>query len=305
MNDETAEVRAAILRLLDDRELAEAGAVRRLGGLTNRVFEVVCGARGVVVRLPGPGTATYIDRAVEQRNAMAAAAAGVAPAVLAFAADGVMITQRIDALTMNAERFRDLGRVARAAQACRRLHECGPVFAGRFELFAKMDEYLGYLERRAAPIPQGFAATRAAMAATRAVLDRVAPAPVACHCDPLAENFLDDGRRMWIVDWEYSGNNDPMWDLGDLSVEAGFAPDQDEALLRGYFAAEPPPAERGRMVLYKAACDLLWTLWGVIQHVDGNPAEDFWAYAVARLDRCKSLVESEVFAEALAAAGRA
>ncbi len=305
MTDETGEVRAAIARLLGDPELAERSVIRRLGGLTNRVFEAVHGSVAVVVRLPGRGTEAYIDRAVERHNARAAAASGVSPSVLAFADDGLMITERIQALTMNADLFRDLDRVGRAALAFRSLHQRGPVFAGRFELFAKMDEYLGYLERRAAAIPAGFATARAAMARAREVLDRVAAPPVACHCDPLAENFLDDGARMWIVDWEYSGNNDPMWDLGDLSVEAGFDPEQDEVLLRAYFAGEPPPAARGRMVLYKAACDLLWTLWGVIQHVDGNPAEDFWAYAVGRLDRCSKLVDSDAFAEALRSAGRA
>lgn len=305
MTDETGEVRAAIARLLGDPELAGQSVVRRLGGLTNRVFEAVHGGRAVVVRLPGNGTEAYIDRAVERHNARAAADAGVSPRVLAFADDGVMISARVEAVTMNAHLFRDPGRVARAAVAFRALHERGPVFSGRFELFAKMDEYLSYLERRGAAIPVGFAAARTAMGAAREALVRVAPPPVACHCDPLAENFLDDGSRMWIVDWEYSGNNDPMWDLGDLSVEAGFDRDQDEALLRAYFDGAPPAADRGRMILYKAACDLLWTLWGVIQHVDGNPADDFWAYAVGRLERCGKLVASEIFAEALRDAARA
>ncbi len=101
-----------------------------------------------------------------------------------------------------------------------------------------------------------------------------------------SENFLDDGDKMWIVDWEYSGMNDPLWDLGDLSVEAGFTDAQDMEMLRSYFGAEPTTAQIGRMVIYKAMCDLLWTLWGLLQHADGNPAEDFWAYATSRFQRC-------------------
>jgi thiamine kinase-like enzyme len=122
------------------------------------------------------------------------------------------------------------------------------------------------------------------------------PAKLApCHCDPLCENFLDNGERMWIVDWEYSGMNDPLWDLGDLSVEAGFSPAQDGEMMRAYCGRDPLPAEHGRMVIYKAMCDLLWTLWGLIQHSDGNPAEDFWTYAIDRFERCQKLMNSPEF----------
>ena len=124
------------------------------------------------------------------------------------------------------------------------------------------------------------------------------PAQLApCHCDPLCENFLDNGERMWVVDWEYSGMNDPLWDLGDLSVEAGFTHLQDMEMMRAYCGREPLPAEIGRMVIYKAMCDLLWTLWGLIQHSDGNPAEDFWAYAIGRFERCQQLMNRPEFAE--------
>ena len=117
----------------------------------------------------------------------------------------------------------------------------------------------------------------------------------ACHCDPLCENFLDTGERMWIVDWEYSGMNDPMWDLGDLSVEGGFNQAQDEEMITAYFGGEPSPDALGRIVIYKAMCDLLWTLWGLIQHANDNPAEDFWAYSTGRFDRCKALMASPDF----------
>ena len=125
-----------------------------------------------------------------------------------------------------------------------------------------------------------------------------------CHCDPLAENFLDTGERMWIVDWEYAGNNDPMWDLGDVSVEAGFGPHQDAALLEAYFGGRPPADQVGRMVMYKAMCDLLWTLWGAIQHANANPVDDFEAYANTRFARCQQLMGSAEFGRHLAAVER-
>ena len=120
------------------------------------------------------------------------------------------------------------------------------------------------------------------------------------HCDPLAENFLDTGDRMIIIDFEYSGNNDPMWDLGDLSVEAEFDGDQDRIFMTTYFGGEAPAFDLGRMLLYKAMCDLLWTLWGVVRHANDNPAEDFWAYAVNRLERCKRLMASDALPDHVA-----
>ncbi len=123
------------------------------------------------------------------------------------------------------------------------------------------------------------------------------PLPLApCHCDPLCENFLDTGDKMWIVDWEYSGMNDPMWDLGDLSVEGAFDADMDRRLMDAYFGGPATPVDLGRMVIYKAMCDLLWTLWGLIQHANKNPAEDFWAYSINRFERCKALMAKPDFA---------
>jgi thiamine kinase-like enzyme len=200
---------------------------------------------------------------------------------------------------MDAARFKDLGAVARAARAFRRMHEWGEPFETRFDLFQKMDEYLALLRNLNAPVPDGYEQAQAEAGAVRAALRRH-PAPLApCHCDPLAENFLDTGHRMVIVDWEYSGMNDPMWDLGDLSVEAAFGPEQDAALLEAYFAGPAPADAAARMVLYKAMCDLLWTLWGVIQHANKNPADDFWAYAVGRFQRCRRLMGTDGFSRSV------
>jgi thiamine kinase-like enzyme len=278
-------------------------AIERIGGLTNRNYKVTLGAERYVLRLAGAGTSEYIDRAAEAHNARVAAAAGVNAEVLHLEiASGTMLARYIDdCLTMTEAAFKDLARVERAAQAFRRMHRFPQAFSGRFDVFAQIDEYLALLRRNDARIPDGYDSLhKEADAARRVLTDR--PVPLApCHNDPLAENFLDAPGRMYLVDWEYAGMNDPMWDLGDLSVEAGFGPDQDEALLRAYFEGSPPPDQRGRMVLAKGLCDLVWTLWGLLQVMNDNPAEDFWAYAINRFERCKRLLASEDFSAAIAA----
>lgn len=281
-------------------------AVERLGGLTNFVYRVGLDGTDYLLRIAGEGTEDYINRSVEANNARVAADAGVSAGVLFFdEADGLMLADYIpDAATMNAERFEDTGACRRAALAFRQMHNCGMDFRTVFDVFEKMDEYLTLLAELKAPVPDGYEAVKREADSARRALAAHPAKPVPCHCDPLAENFLDAGKRMWIVDWEYSGNNDPMWDLGDLSVEAEFGPEQDEAMMFAYFDGPPPPDQLGRMVLYKAMCDLLWTLWGVIQHANGNPAEDFWAYAAGRFERCRKLMAEPDFSRHIEAVVR-
>jgi thiamine kinase-like enzyme len=95
-----------------------------------------------------------------------------------------------------------------------------------------------------------------------------------------------------------------MWDLGDLAVEAKFGEAQEDEMLTAYFGGEARAFDRGRMVIYKAMCDLLWTLWGLIQLANGNPADDFRAYADGRFARCKALMGQAEFARHLAAVAR-
>lgn len=277
--------------------------VERLGGLTNKNFLLGTPKGKFVLRIPGEGTSEYISRKNEAHAARVTSDIGVnAPLVFFDDKDGIQLAGFIDqALTMNTERFKDLGSVRRAALSLRKVHGCQRPFLNRFELFQMIDEYLEILARKDAPLPDGYHdVKREAESVRRALAIRPLPS-VPCHCDPLAENFLDTGKMVYVIDWEYAGNNDPMWDLGDLSVEAGFGPDQDAALLEAYFDGRIPAGDRGRMVLYKAMCDLLWTLWGIIQHVNQNPADDFWAYAVGRFERCKKLMGAADFGRSIQA----
>jgi thiamine kinase-like enzyme len=274
-------------------------AVTRLGGLTNLVFRVDCNGGRYVLRIPGKGTDEYINRKVEAVAARAAAQAQVAPEVIFFEDDtGIMLTDFVEgAATMTPALFKSTrGAPLRAGLAFQRLHQSGKTFAFRFELFKMIDEYLRVLASKTVELPEGYHTALKSAEGVRTALGAHPLPSVPCHCDPLCENFLDTGSRMWIVDWEYSGMNDPMWDLGDLSVEAGFDKAQEDEMILAYFNGEPTAAERGRIVIYKAMCDLLWTLWGLIQHANKNPVDDFWAYSVNRFNRCKALMGDPAFA---------
>jgi thiamine kinase-like enzyme len=279
------------------------GPIERLGGLTNMVFRL----GEYCVRLPGVGTEEYVNRDNEAVAAQAAAAVGVSPEILYIdRSSGDMVSRYVEgAVTMSPEGFKTTnGAPSRAGIALRTLHDSGAVFPARFELFAMIDEYLGILSTKDVALPEGYHETLSEAEIVRSALNAHPLPSVSCHCDPLCENFLDTGHRMWVVDWEYCGMNDPMWDLADLAVEGNFDAAQENELILAYFNGEPTPFQRGRIVIYKAMCDLLWTLWGLIQLASDNPAADFRAYADERFGRCRALMQTPEFKRAVAAVER-
>ena len=306
MTDDTIDQAREVIAALQIFDGADAATipVMRLGGLTNLVFRVEHENEVLCLRLPGKGTEEFIDRKIEAHNARMAARAGVSPEVIFADPDtGVMVAKFLDGFeTMTPDVFASKpGAAGRAGTAFAKLHNSGEKFEFRFELFAMIDEYLEILSKKTVEFPDGYHDVLTESGAVREAL-AAKPAELApCHCDPLCENFLDDGKTMWIIDWEYSGMNDPLWDLGDLSVEGGFSDQPDLEMLNAYYTGGPGESEMARMVIYKAMCDLLWTLWGLIQHANDNPAEDFWAYSTGRFERCKKLMNDPAFAQHLKA----
>ena len=307
--DKNIEKVISILNQVDlfDKITKDDCNITRLGGMTNIVHLVEMKDVNLVVRIPGKGTEDYINRTFEYNNAMAAWRAGISAEIIwVDIKKGIMVSKainNIETMTPNLFNSRE-GSPSRAGIALAKLHNSGETFDFRFDLFNMIDDYLKILSSKNAELPEGY---HDIVAAAKPVKEALIanPIPLApCHCDPLCENFLDDGKNMWIVDWEYSGMNDPLWDLGDLSVEANMNADQENEMLLAYFGKEPTKAQKGRVIIYKAMCDLLWTLWGLIQHADNNPAEDFWAYSIERFERCKLLMQNSDFKKHIEAIGK-
>jgi thiamine kinase-like enzyme len=268
------------------------------GALTNVCYKVTIGSAAYVLRLAGDGTSDYIDRSAEEHNARVAAAAGVSAEVLYFdARDGTMVTRFVDGVSMNAgEGFgRDARAPVRAARALRRVHTLGRLFRSRFDVFAAIDSYLALLRERRTALPEGHYEVGRKARVVRRTLEQ-SPAPlVPCHNDPWPGNLLDAEGRIYLIDWEYSGMNDPAWDLAGLSVEAGFGPEQDRAMMEAYYGAGTSAALYSRLEVYKAIGDLHWSVWGFVQHARGNTTEDFWSYGLERLQRSEARMSSADF----------
>jgi thiamine kinase-like enzyme len=272
------------------------------GALTNVCYKVTTGGGAYVLRLAGEGTSDYIDRATEKHNARVAAEAGVNAEVIFFdATDGTMVTRFVEGVCMNAgDGFcGDSGAPVRAARALKRVHTLGRLFRSRFDVFAAIDGYLNLLHGWRTPVPEDYYKVGRRARAVRMALEAFPAALVPCHNDPWPGNLLDADGRIYLIDWEYSGMNDPLWDLATLSVEASFGPEQDRTMMEAYYGARLSPVLYSRLEVYKAMSDLHWSVWGIVQHAKGNRAEDFRSYGLERLGRSKARMSSADFSRHL------
>jgi thiamine kinase-like enzyme len=274
------------------------------GGLTNTNHLVaVDGVERSVVRIPGAFTELLaIDRANERHNAAAAATTGVSPRILEVLEDlDVMVIEYVEGTTMTAETLRTPAMAGRIAASLRRLH-AGPRFLRDFDMFRLSEVYLSVCDERDVRIPGGFRDHTDEVDAIEKALGRRPLPSVPCHNDLLAENYIDDGEQLWIVDFEYSGNNDPTFELGDTAQECAFDPDLRAALCEAYFG-EATPTLLARMDLQAVMADVGWTLWAAIQAEISSIDYDFWGWAEERWDRARSMFDGGDFGQLLADAG--
>ena len=257
-------------------------------GLTNANYRVTIDGSPVFVRIPGPATELLaIDRANEAHNTRAAAASGVGPRVLHhLPASGALVLEWLPGRTMSNAALAEPGMPERVAGALRRLH-AGPRFRDDFDMFRLSERYLRLCDERAIPVPDGYRDRVADVARIEAAM-AVHPLPtVPCHNDLLAENYLDDGTDLRIVDYEYSGNNDPTFELGNTCQELGWDDARIVALCAAYFG-KATPALLARMRLNMIMSDVGWSLWAAIQAQISTIDYDFRGWAVERWGRAEA-----------------
>lgn len=254
------------------------------GGLTNQNFKVTTPAGVFVARvLSDGGELLGIDREHEYRNSVIAAAAGVGAPVIEFRPDDrLLVLGFIEGRTLTNGDVAEPVTLARIARACATLHQAGR-FAGDFDMFTVQASYYVTATAAGMAIPAGYDDLMPAFAAARRALAVRAEGTVPCNNDLLAANFIDDGERIWLIDYEYSGNNDPCFELGNIAGECCLDAEALAALVSAYYG-RPRRSRIARAQLFTMVSRYGWTLWGAIQHATSRLDFDFWSWAMERFE---------------------
>jgi thiamine kinase-like enzyme len=268
------------------------------GGLTNRNYKVTTPGGVFVARMWSDGDLLAIDRGNEYHNSRAAARAGVGAPVVAYHPEHhLLVLEFIEGRTLANADVAAPATIPRIAAACRRLH-AGPRFSADFDMFEIQRRYLAVARERGMAVPAGYdGLAPLAEQARKALAVRVGPT-VPCNNDLLAANFIDDGHRIWLIDYEYSGNNDACFELGNIWAECRLDDDALALLVKNYY---------GRSLRNKIARAMVlgligkygWTLWGAIQQVTSPIDFDFWSWAMERFEGAAQGMTSARFARLL------
>jgi thiamine kinase-like enzyme len=276
------------------------------GGITNHNFRARFGGRDVVVRLPGNDTELLgSDRSGEREANGLAAAAGVAPEVLAALDDPViLVTAFVEGPTMEPAELREPRALAEVAKALRRVHDCGTIDA-RFDAFRLVEDYAAATRSRGGQVPEAYERARAATAPIETAPALVGGGPVLCHDDLLPANFIDTPAGIRIVDWEYAGMGNRWFDLGNFAVNNELGPAEEEAFLTAYWSAPPIAADLAALRLMRLMSDFREAMWGVVQTAISDLDFDFTGYAERHFDRLLAALADPAFEADLEAAGAA
>ena len=254
------------------------------GGLTNRNVKIVTADAVYVARCVDTGRNLLgIDRDHKHANSIAAHRAGVGAPVLDYRPDlGVLLLGFLDGNTLTDSDFQRSGVIAKAAAAVRALHG-GPRFVNTFDMFERQPAYLATVLRHGFAMPADYLDHAEAFAAARQVLTATAPATVPCNNDLLAGNFIEHGERMHLIDYEYAGNNDACFELGNIWSECGLDLQQLDELVTCYHG-RPLRNRTARAHLHGIVAKYGWTLWGCIQNGSSALEFDFWGWAMERYE---------------------
>jgi thiamine kinase-like enzyme len=268
------------------------------GGITNHNFKVTLDGESYVLRVGGKDTGLLgIDRSVEYGASRAAAELGIGPEVAAFVEpEGYLVTRFIDGKPVPPEEMRRPATISKVADTLRRIHD-GPRIPGRFDSFRVVETYCATAAAHGVRIPDAYGRAKE----TADEIERArGPQPlVPCHNDLLNANFIDDGERLRIVDWEYAGMGDRFFDLANFSINHEFGDRENHTLLAAYFG-EPEASQLASLTLMRFMSDFREAMWGVVQQGISQLDFDFAAYAREHFERLERTAAQPAFRNAFA-----
>jgi thiamine kinase-like enzyme len=296
--DAAANARLADLLVRVDAFRGRKCSVTELaGGLTNRNYKVTTDEGAFVLRVSSPQAgALAVNREHEYRNSIIAAASGAgAPVVDYLPDDGAMVVGFLEGTTFTDDSFQIPGNIERVARACRLLH-AGPKFVNDFDMFEIQRRYLALVVEVGYRLPAAYLDFTDEVVTVGNALSIRRDETVACNNDLLAGNFIDTGERIYLIDYEYAGNNDACFELGNIWSECHLTREQLEELVTCYYGRRLTN-KIARARLYGLMSQYGWTLWASIQDATSDIDFDFWTWGLEKYDRAVETFRSPELAQ--------
>ena len=280
--------------------LAQRTSIKELsGGLTNRNFLIETPSDKYVARVSSNSSDFLsIDRGSEFINTTIAGKGGVGAQVLDYIpGEGLLLISYISGKTYGAA---DVGaNLPRIATSLRNLHALEP-FDHEFNMFNTQSNYLNIVKEQGFRVPDGYVDFEPMVAQIKKAFEVLFEGLVPCNNDLLPGNFIDDGKKIWLIDYEYSGNNDACFEIGNVWAEAFQPIEALEELVTAYYGAHRPD-KVARAWLWALMAKYGWTLWASIQDSVSEIEFDFWEWGMSKFDLARSEFTSEYFKKALVA----
>lgn len=263
------------------------------GGMTNKNYRICVKDTRYILRVAGTGTDRMINRNTEMFNSAIASEKGFNVEVPYFNLEtGVKISKFIEnAETLTHRSIKKEENLKQVTKILRNLHECKDFHMdNEFNMFRELEKYEEILKKDNGDFFEDYDEVRAKVMALEDELKRCGAVSVPSHNDLVSENFVKDTEgRIYLIDWEYSGTNDDMWDLAALSLENEFSEDDIELMFRLYFnGKEADENTRRRLLIHQICQDILWAVWTLIKEAEGD---DFGTYGIDRYNRAKEYLK--------------
>ena len=269
----------------------ELAQIDQIGGLSNKNFKVTLNDKQYVLRVPGIGSEGMVVREYEEQNSIQGSKMGINAPVLYFNKDtGIKLAEYIrNAETLNPATIQRKSHLRQIASLYQRLHQSNVRFNNDFNVFHEIQKYEQLMHHAHGNMYDGYDEVRDYVLSLEDRLNELGIQLKPCHNDAVPENFIkDDEGRIYLIDWEYSGMNDPFWEFAALFLESDFEEDNQEYFLDYYCENNIPAEAREKILIYEILQDILWAIWTVVKEAQGD---DFGSYGIDRFTRGLQLIK--------------
>ena len=266
-------------------------SIDRVGGMSNFNYKVLFGNKSYVLRIPGNGADGMVERENEELNSMLAQKMGIHPTIEYFnRKTGIKLVDYIEnAETLNPTSIQEASNLKQIAAIYRTLHNSRVRERNDFNIFHEIDKYNFLMEKSGAKMYENNRGGDSRVIALEHRLNQMGVDLKPCHNDGVPENFIKDvNGKIYLIDWEYSGMNDPVAELAALFLESEFSKESQDIVLEHYFEGKIPADLPERLLIYQVLWDYLWAQWTVIKEAKGD---DFGGYGRMRFERAMKNLE--------------